>query len=86
MFGIRGWGVSRKARSDISVVEAMRATAARMFRMMAFLARHDCLYGQGRHFGTPVEADRVAAMMAERGIQTTRKRRRTMRRRKAVGA
>ena len=50
----------------------------------AFLTRHDCLYGQGRHFSVPIEPDRVAAMLVERGIQTTRKGRRTMRRRKAV--
>jgi len=51
-----------------------------------FLARQDCLYGQGDHLGAPVEADRMAALMAERGIQSTRKARRTMRRRRAAGA
>lgn len=50
----------------------------------AFLVRHDCLYGQGRHLGDPLEADRIAAMMVERGVQTTRKVRRAMRRRKAA--
>ena len=49
-----------------------------------FLARQDCLYGQGNHLGAPVEADRVAALMVERGIQSQRKVRRTMRRRKAA--
>jgi EAL domain-containing protein (putative c-di-GMP-specific phosphodiesterase class I) len=53
----------------------------------AFLTRHDCLYGQGRHFSEPIEADQVAALMVERGIQSARKGRRTVRRRKvsAVG-
>ncbi len=51
-----------------------------------FLARQDCLYAQGNHLGAPIEADRVAALMAERGIQTVRKVRRTLRRRKAAGA
>jgi len=49
-----------------------------------FLARQDCLYAQGNHLGVPVPADRVAALMAERGIQSARKVRRTMRRRKAA--
>lgn len=52
----------------------------------AYLARHDCLYGQGSHLSVPIEPDRVAAMMVERGIQTTRKTRRTIRKRKAVTA
>ena len=52
----------------------------------AYLARQDCLYGQGNHLGAPIEADRMAALMAERGIQSTRKARRTLRRRKAAGA
>jgi len=49
----------------------------------AFLTRHDCLYGQGRHFSVPVEPDKVAEMLAERGIEA-RKQRRVMRRRKAI--
>jgi diguanylate cyclase (GGDEF)-like protein len=52
----------------------------------AFLIRHDCLYGQGDHFSAPIEPDRVAAMMVERGIQTERKQRRVIRRRKAITA
>jgi EAL domain-containing protein (putative c-di-GMP-specific phosphodiesterase class I) len=52
----------------------------------AFLTRHDCLYGQGSHFSVPIAADQVAAMMVERVIQTARKGRRAMRRRKAVAA
>jgi diguanylate cyclase (GGDEF)-like protein len=50
----------------------------------AFLTRHDCLYGQGNHFSVPIEPDRVAAMMVDRGIQTTRKKRRVKRRSKAI--
>lgn len=50
----------------------------------SFLARHDCLYGQGSHFSPPVQPDRVAEMMAQRGIQSNRKKRRVVRRRKAV--
>jgi EAL domain-containing protein (putative c-di-GMP-specific phosphodiesterase class I) len=50
----------------------------------AFLTRHDCLYGQGNHFSVPIEPDRVAAMMVDRGIQTTRKKRRVKRRAKAI--
>jgi diguanylate cyclase (GGDEF)-like protein len=41
----------------------------------AFLARHDCLYGQGSHYGAPLEADQIGAMMAESGGQRTRRRR-----------
>ena len=52
----------------------------------SFLARQDCLYGQGSHFSAPIEPDRIATLMAERGIQTTRKARRTLRRRKAAGS
>lgn len=50
----------------------------------AFLRRHDCLYGQGNHFSQPIEAERVADMMARRGIQATRKKRPVIRRRKAI--
>jgi diguanylate cyclase (GGDEF)-like protein len=48
-----------------------------------FLTRQDCLYGQGVFFSAPVGPDQVAAVMAERGIQTQRKTRRVIRRRKA---
>jgi diguanylate cyclase (GGDEF)-like protein len=48
----------------------------------AFLRKHDCLYGQGHHFGRPLEPDRVAAMMVERGIQSSRKKRPVIRRRR----
>jgi diguanylate cyclase (GGDEF)-like protein len=50
----------------------------------AYLARQDCLYGQGAHFSAPIGPDQVATMMVERGIQSTRRARRTMRRRKAA--
>lgn len=49
----------------------------------AFLIRNDCLYGQGHHFSVPVEPGRAAEMMVERGIQSTRKTRRVIRKRKA---
>lgn len=50
----------------------------------AFLTRHDCLYGQGNHLGAPIDADRIASMMATRGIQSTRQKRRAIRKRKAI--
>jgi EAL domain-containing protein (putative c-di-GMP-specific phosphodiesterase class I) len=49
----------------------------------SFLARYDCLYGQGPYYSVPVDSDRVAAMMAERGGQAARQRR-VIRRRKAM--
>jgi diguanylate cyclase (GGDEF)-like protein len=49
----------------------------------AFLTRHNCLYGQGPHYSAAIEADQVAAKMAESGGQATRRRRLT---RKRVGA
>jgi diguanylate cyclase (GGDEF)-like protein len=49
----------------------------------AFLTRHNCLYGQGPYYSPPIEADQVAAKMAESGGQATRRRRIT---RKRVGA
>jgi diguanylate cyclase (GGDEF)-like protein len=49
----------------------------------AFLTRHNCLYGQGPYYSAAIEADQVAAKMAESGGQATRRRRLT---RKRVGA
>jgi diguanylate cyclase (GGDEF)-like protein len=51
----------------------------------AFLARHNCLYGQGSYYSAPVDAERIAALMAENGGQATR-RRRVIRKRMAVKA
>ena len=48
----------------------------------AFLSRHDCRCGQGSHFSEPIEPDRVAVLLAERGIQSARKARPAVRRRK----
>ena len=46
----------------------------------AFLTRHDCQYGQGGYFSAPIDSDRIAAMMVEKGGQSTRRRRVTARR------
>jgi diguanylate cyclase len=46
----------------------------------SFLTRHDCQYGQGLHFSPPLEADRIGALMVDRGGQVTRNRRITRRR------
>ncbi len=51
----------------------------------SFLARHNCLYGQGPHYSAPLGADQVAALMAESGGQSTR-RRRVIRKRLAAKA
>jgi diguanylate cyclase (GGDEF)-like protein len=40
-----------------------------------FLAKHNCLYGQGEYYGAPVGADQIALKMAESGGQVTRRRR-----------
>jgi diguanylate cyclase (GGDEF)-like protein len=49
-------------------------------QQLAFLTRHDCLYGQGFYFSAPIEADKVASMMLKAGAQATRTRRVTRRR------
>jgi EAL domain-containing protein (putative c-di-GMP-specific phosphodiesterase class I) len=49
-------------------------------RQLAFLTREDCLYGQGFYFSEPVAADQIATLMAQRGAQSTRRRRVTSRR------
>jgi diguanylate cyclase (GGDEF)-like protein len=49
-------------------------------QQLAFLTRNDCLYGQGFYFSPPIEAEKVGAMMVERGGQATRRRRVTRRR------
>ncbi|HUQ51204.1 MAG TPA: EAL domain-containing protein, partial [Gammaproteobacteria bacterium] len=49
-------------------------------RQLAFLTRNDCLYGQGFYFSAPVEADKIAVLMAQSGAQSTRRRRVTSRR------
>jgi diguanylate cyclase (GGDEF)-like protein len=46
----------------------------------AFLTKHHCLYGQGNHFGAPIEADAIRAMLIERGGQATRRPRVTRKR------
>jgi diguanylate cyclase (GGDEF)-like protein len=46
----------------------------------AFLMRHNCLYGQGDYYGAAMEAERIAALMAESGGQATRRRRITRKR------
>ena len=46
----------------------------------AFLTRHNCLYGQGVFFSSPIEADGIGALMAESGGQATRRRRVTRKR------
>jgi diguanylate cyclase len=46
----------------------------------AFLSRHNCLYGQGDHYGAPIEADRIGALMAKSGGQATRRRKVTRKR------
>jgi len=52
----------------------------------SFLRRHDCLYAQGHHFSSPVDADRISELMNERGIQSTRRKRRVIRRRRVATA
>jgi predicted signal transduction protein with EAL and GGDEF domain len=51
----------------------------------AFLAKHNCLYGQGSYYSPPLGADQVGALMSESGGQSTR-RRRVIRKRLAVKA
>jgi EAL domain-containing protein (putative c-di-GMP-specific phosphodiesterase class I) len=51
----------------------------------AFLAKHNCVYGQGDYYGAPMEAEQISVQLAERGGQTTR-RRRVPRKRSAVKA
>jgi EAL domain-containing protein (putative c-di-GMP-specific phosphodiesterase class I) len=46
----------------------------------AFLVKHHCLYGQGNHFGAPMKADALRAMLIERGGQATRRPRVTRKR------
>jgi len=50
-----------------------------------FLARHNCVYGQGDYYGAPMEPEQIGVKMAERGGQVTR-RRRVPRKRPAVKA
>jgi diguanylate cyclase (GGDEF)-like protein len=40
-----------------------------------FLARHNCLYGQGDYYGAPIEPDQIGVKMAQSGGQVTRRRR-----------
>jgi EAL domain-containing protein (putative c-di-GMP-specific phosphodiesterase class I) len=41
----------------------------------AFLAKHNCLYGQGPHYSAPLDADRIGELMAESGGRAARRRR-----------
>jgi diguanylate cyclase (GGDEF)-like protein len=51
------------------------ANGVKSAQQEAFLARHDCLYGQGDFYGAPIDAEQVAALMAKSGGQATRRRR-----------
>ena len=64
-------------------VSAAVADGVKSEQQEAFLTRHNCLYGQGPYYSAAIEADQVAAKMAESGGQATRRRRLT---RKRAGA